>query len=115
MTRVLSLVVLLGIGCATTAPPHAAIEGVVYTIDGAPLPGVNVTLTGPGGTIITVTDEDGKYIVGGIDPGPYEVTTELDGFVTVRQKVAVTTDGKEPVVTRLRFVEPLAAAFVSST
>ena len=114
---VLSLVVLLATACATMAPHNATIEGVVYTADGAPLPGVNVTLIGPGGspTIITVTDDDGKYIVGGIRPGLYEVTTELQGFVTMHQRVPVTTDGKELVITRLRFVEPLAAAMFSST
>ena len=121
MKRPVILVILLGIACALScaswSPSSATIQGVVYTIDGAPLPGVNVTLTGPGGspTIITVTDENGKYLVAGIPAGLYEVTTELQGFTTTRQKVTVTTGVEEPVITKLRFVNPLAAAGLSTT
>ena len=117
MNRVLVLAVLLASASCTIVPvPYTAtIYGVIYTADGAPLPGVIVTVTGPPGqpTFMTVTDEEGKYSVSGIIPGMYEVTSELQGFETARQRVQVTNGTEEPVVTKLRFA-PLGALFSST-
>ena len=58
------------------------IRGVITDESGAVLPGVTVTLKGPGvaGTPSTVTNESGVYRFPNLPPGAYDVTAELAGF-----------------------------------
>ncbi len=58
------------------------IRGVITDESGAVLPGVTVTLKGPGvaGTPSTVTNEAGVYRFPNLPPGAYDVTAELAGF-----------------------------------
>ena len=51
--------------------------------DGQPLPGVTVTLEGPGSPAVQVTDETGKFRFLGLFPGTYLVRAELQGFSTL--------------------------------
>ena len=57
------------------------VEGTVTDPQGARLPGVTVTLTGPQGSQTTVTDEQGQYRFVGVQPATYMVRSELSGFV----------------------------------
>ncbi len=63
------------------------IRGVVTDESGAVLPGVTVTLRGPGvaGTPTTVSNESGVYRFPNLPVGTYEVTAELPGFSTRTQ------------------------------
>jgi len=76
-------------------PAHAQIganvSGVIADNSGAILPGVTVTVTNTatGRAQTVVTGEDGRYRVVALQPGPYEVTAELQGFGTVRRQVVL--------------------------
>ena len=39
--------------------------------------GVTIVLTGPSGTLTTVTDSDGKYVFAALEPGTYSVVIDL--------------------------------------
>jgi Carboxypeptidase regulatory-like domain/TonB-dependent Receptor Plug Domain len=91
----LRVVCLLALALAA-APSLAAaqqgtteIRGRVADAQGAVLPGVTVTVRNldTGFTRETTSNEDGSYFISGIVPGPYEVTTALTGFKTVKQNV----------------------------
>jgi hypothetical protein len=105
MRRVLLLAVVLAACSIVQAPPAGSIEGTVFTVDGAPLPGVNVTLVGPNGSpeITTVTDPSGHYQIDEIPLGLYQVTTEMPGFTTERQHVEVRSEKPASVTTKLAF------------
>ena len=68
------------------------LTGTVTTADGAPLPGVSVTIVSPAlqGTRTAVTGENGGYHFPALPPGSYTVTFELDGMQRVNKRVAVT-------------------------
>ncbi|HSP33971.1 MAG TPA: TonB-dependent receptor [Thermoanaerobaculia bacterium] len=61
------------------------------TQNGAPLPGVTVTVSSPNlqGTRTTVTNENGAYNFGALPPGNYTVTYSLEGMQTVTKKANV--------------------------
>ncbi|MEM1178560.1 MAG: TonB-dependent receptor [Acidobacteriota bacterium] len=50
---------------------------------GERLPGVTVTLAGPGATQIQVTDASGEFRFLGLSPGNYQIEASLEGFSTV--------------------------------
>jgi len=71
-----------------------AIRGLVSEESGAPLPGVNVTLSGGNlmGTRSFVTDANGEYRFPALPPGEYQVKAELQGFgAVIREKIRLTT------------------------
>ena len=47
------------------------------------VPGVTVTVSGPQGQRVTVTDADGRYFAPFLYPGVYSVRAELQGFKAV--------------------------------
>jgi hypothetical protein len=59
--------------------------GTVSGPDGAPMPGVTVTLAGGGAPVAQPTDAQGRFRFPGLPPGSYELTAELEGFATARQ------------------------------
>ncbi len=48
-------------------------SGTVRDTAGDPVPGVTLTLEGPGGTQLLVSDEDGTYSLGDLVPGDYQL------------------------------------------
>ena len=71
-----------------------AIIGSVIDQQGAPLPGVTVTVSSPNlmGTRTALTEADGSYRFPALPPGDYKVKAELDGFKTViRENIRLTT------------------------
>src|SRR4030095_16526730 len=92
MRRVLAVLVML----VSSAPAFAqgggasstgTIQGRVQDAQGAVLPGVTVTATGP--ALIqpqtTVTSETGNYRFPAVPPGSYSVSFELAGFNTLKR------------------------------
>jgi hypothetical protein len=79
------LVFLIALGlCVATATAQTqtgTIEGKVTDPQGAVLPGVTVTLTGPRGEQSVVSDGEGIYRFVGVQPATYSLKTELAGFV----------------------------------
>lgn len=61
-------------------PQTGAVNGIVTGPDGAPLPGVLITAESDAGVWTDYTDVAGHYKLDGLEPGSYEVRTELAGF-----------------------------------
>ena len=80
------LLVLLTLGAAPRVAAQggasAVVSGVVADTQGGVLPGVTVTLRNEAtGTVRTaVSEPNGRYRFGGLQPGRYSLRAELDGF-----------------------------------
>ena len=78
-----------------TAPVYAQIganiSGIVTDGSGAVLPGVTVTVTNTanGRAQSLVTSDDGRYRAVSLQPGPYQISAELQGFGTVRRDITL--------------------------
>lgn len=84
--------VILACGFATAAAAQTqtgTVEGRVTDPQGAVLPGVTATLTGPRGSQSTVTDGEGVYRFVGVTPGTYRLRLEISGFVPQERDLAV--------------------------
>lgn len=81
----LGAAVVFGQGITT-----AQLTGTVMH-EGAPLPGVTVTVSSPSlqGTRTRATGENGGYIFPQLPPGKYEVTFEMQGMQTVTQNAVL--------------------------
>ena len=60
------------------------LNGVVVDSSGAAVEGAAVTLAGPQGTRVLTTDQQGRYSVGGLVPGFYDLTVDKKGFKKVK-------------------------------
>src|SRR5436190_9980120 len=69
----------------------ANVGGIVTDDSGAALPGVTVTITNTanGRAQSVVSGSDGRYRVVQLQPGPYLVSAELQGFSTSRRNVTL--------------------------
>ena len=78
---------LVGVPAYAQIGGAANIAGVVTDDSGAALPGVTVTITNTatGRAQSIVTGGEGRYRAVTLQPGPYEVVAELQGFATVRR------------------------------
>jgi outer membrane receptor protein involved in Fe transport len=67
------------------------IRGTVQDQQGLAMPGVSVTATSPAllGPRTAVSDGEGNYNLSALPAGQYEVTFELSGFTSVKQRTAV--------------------------
>src|SRR6185436_1084353 len=88
------LLLMLAMGGTALAQQTGSVSGVVRGADGAALPGVTVTVSGPllpaGRT--AVTDENGAFSVVRLPPGDYEVSAEISGMGNVQRSVVVALD-----------------------
>ncbi len=83
-------VVLLIAAGAFAQSTSGNIFGKVVDNQGAALPGVTVTLSGPGATQVFVTDAEGNFRFLGLSPGSFTLSAELAGFGSVvRPNVSV--------------------------
>jgi hypothetical protein len=62
------------------------LNGTVTDPTGAAIPGANVTIAGPQGTVVTHTDNLGRFTVGTLRPGYYDIKVEKAGFGTVEAR-----------------------------
>lgn len=76
-----------------------AIEGVVTDTEGKALPGVNIEAKGPAGTLVAVTDANGKYRLPRVMTGSYVITSTLEGFVTTESQPVRVSLGQTAAVT----------------
>ena len=84
---VLLLVLLTGLTVPALAQvSNAVVTGIVTDEQRGILPGVTITVTNAESGVVrsTVTEEYGRYRVGGIPPGRYNVEAELPGFAFTR-------------------------------
>ena len=90
----LAIVVLLAPLAFSQSRDTGAVGGVVTDDQNAPLPGVNVTISGANlmGVRTFVTDANGEFRFPALPPGEYQIKAELQGFGTaIREKIRVTT------------------------
>lgn len=90
------LALLLSAGLAFAASTTGSLIGNVKDSQGAPLPGVTVTVTSPaqiGGPRVITTSADGTFNFPDLAPGLYTTRIELEGFMTQeRREVQVRLD-----------------------
>ena len=88
-------------GVAHAQGTGATLAGVVVDGTKAALPGATVTIrhTETGTRRVLVTDDQGRFQAPALDPGTYELTTELAGFQTVVRDGLVLTIGQHAVLT----------------
>lgn len=95
--KVLTLVATLVCAMTAVAQTTTSLTGIVTT-DGAPLPGVTVTISSPSmqGTRTAVTGDAGGYSFPALPPGTYRVRFELDGMATIEKSavLALSQPGK---------------------
>lgn len=94
------LVLLLAFLCATPAfaqVANAVVTGIVTDAQGGVLPGVTITVTNTESGVVRtiVTEADGRYRLGGVPPGRYNLTADLPGFANVDIKDITLTIGLE--------------------
>ena len=95
----LVVAVLVVITTATSAQTVSRqITGLVYDSTGAAIPGVQVTVTGPGLRVATttITDDRGRFVIKGpLQPPPaeYTVIAQLAGFETTTVMVRASDEG----------------------
>ena len=97
LTRLFVLFVLalgLSVVPALAQTQTGTVHGKVMDQQGAILPGVTATLTGPRGSTTAVTDEHGEFRFVGIAPGAYVLKVELSGFMPQQQEDVVVGMGK---------------------
>jgi outer membrane cobalamin receptor len=84
------------------APPAGGrVSGAVRTSDGAVLPHVAVTLSGPGGPVVVTTGPDGDFRASGLAPGEYTATVDAPGLEpreTARARVVAEDEARIDVV-----------------
>ena len=107
-------VVLLSLSVAVTAAAQTTgfIDGAVVDANGTPLPGVVVTVTGPGVRQEHVTGTDGAYTAAGLAAGDYVVTAALPGFETVETPVSVQASATASVPITLQIARLLETVSV---
>ena len=108
----LAAVLLSATAAAATAQTTGTIEGVVVDADGTPLPGVTVTVTGPGVRQERITEGDGAYASAGLSAGDYVVTASLLGFETAESPVSLGAGVTENVRLVLHLVRLLETVTV---
>ena len=80
------LFIVIGAAAVTAAGPAALESGTIFgrvtDLDGNPLPGASVALTGPAlmGLNSNVTSATGQFFFPVLAPGTYEIRIEMPGF-----------------------------------
>jgi outer membrane cobalamin receptor len=82
------LLVLLLVARLGAADPTGALAGSVRTSDGRALPGVAVTLEGPGGALRLTTGPDGAFLVAGLPDGTYTASVDAPGLRLLEPRTA---------------------------
>ena len=104
LNRTLAIAVLSGALWSAQQPQAGAIAGRVTDSSGGVLPGVTVTVTGPGVSRKVVTSRNGDYTVDNLSAGVYRIETYLPGFrraVTESVQVEVGRSTTHDVTLRL--------------
>src|SRR5260370_26445276 len=77
---------------------RGVISGTVPDENGAVVPGAQVTITSTGNSLTkreAITDDQGFYRVGALDPGSYNVVVQKDGFEKLENRdIAVKSAGE---------------------
>ena len=107
-----ALLLSLSATVIAAAQTTGSIDGAVVDANGNPLPGVVVTVAGPGVRQEHVTGVDGAYTAAGLAAGDYVVTAVLPGFETAETPVSVRAGATESVSTTLQIARLLETVSV---
>ena len=79
------------VGPPVWAQVGGSIGGVVRDDTGGVIPGATITITNTNTKVVQVlpTGSEGNYRAVNLQPAPYEVVVEVNGFGTVKKNVAV--------------------------
>ena len=85
MSRILILAAMLLLigGGAHAQLQTGNIYGIAVDDQGAPLPGVTVTMIGQGAPQVQVSNGQGQFRFLGLSPGSYQLNAELEGYASV--------------------------------
>jgi hypothetical protein len=83
IVAVAALLLLAVGGTAFAQLQTGNLYGTVTDEQGAPLPGVTVTLSGGGAPQVQVTNAQGQFRFLSLSPGSYDLKAELEGFSTI--------------------------------
>src|SRR5258706_2873223 len=74
---------------ASAQVDRASVSGTVKDTTDSVVPGATVTARNVATNVpaVSVTDGQGTYVIGGLNPGSYVVDVELSGFQKVSRKV----------------------------
>src|SRR5262245_11653441 len=92
------ILAMLGLAVPARAQvANAVITGIVTDAQGGVLPGVTITVrdADSGVTRTIITETDGRYRLGGLPPGRYNLSAELQGFATIDVRDITLTLGLE--------------------
>jgi hypothetical protein len=81
-------------GGASAQTQTGTVIGKVADQQGGVLPGVTLTLTGPRGTLTSVSEADGTFRFVGLQPAAYTLKADLSGFQPQEQDQVVVSMGK---------------------
>ncbi len=111
------------LACATVTPPAAtahaplpAITGTVTDSSGAIIPGAQVQLVGPDGTVAAsaVSDATGGFRLQPVRPGQYVVSVTIAGFQKVTQAVKAGTTPPAPLTMVLSVAQSVQQVTVNA-
>jgi len=94
LVTALLLLALAFAGAASAQTQTGTVLGRVMDQQGAVLPGVTVTLTGPRGVQTAVSDAEGNYRFVGVQPATYTLKAELAGFTPQQEDRVIVTMGR---------------------
>ena len=90
------------------------IHGKVVDEQGGVLPGVSVTVTGPGAPQTAYTDARGEFHVINLSPGVYTLTLALQGFATINREGVDVVLGRDTELTLPMKLSSVAATVTVS-
>jgi hypothetical protein len=105
---------LLLVGVALAAPVHSQdwkgtgrMEGKVLDEGGAPLEGVTLKAALPErhGETTLKTDKKGRWVLGGIVAGTWNIDFQLDGYVTKQVSVKLPSESSRPAPMEVRLAK----------
>ncbi len=85
----------------TQTATTGAMSGTIQQSSGAALAGAKVTLSSAQVVRTAVTDEQGKFKIGLLNPGSWKLSVEKTGFQTVTQTINVSTNANTPVALKM--------------
>lgn len=108
-----ALLVLVAVTAAQGAAAQTddRIQGRVINPSKAPMSRVAVTAKDSSGDDNpTVTGPDGRFLIGGLDPGVYEITVESPGYRPFRTRITLPRTSPADLVVQLEFDVPATPA-----
>ncbi len=84
---------------AQSGEPTGGIHGQVVDEQGAVLPGVSVTVKGPGADLVASTNERGEFHVIRLSPGSYTIVLAREGFATLHRENVTVAVGRNTELT----------------